>query len=176
MYLFYKIDDAQNELKVPEKFFFEKAEHDFLKMIRLFEKIELACDDFKICPMSKAESLWMIRAYCKLSETNEPLPKWLRWYFDFCFDLLLRGVPPEKALGLNNPRHRPKESEIAERDQKIYLEIFSLMQHDVTLFDAALELSEKYDLHESTIQNIYSAKKKSNEKKFTFRGFDKLYF
>lgn len=176
MHILYKIDESQIESQILENQFLKKVEQDFSKVIKTFSMYERVCDDFLVWPNSKNECQWMFSAYCKLFEANQPLPEWLKRYFNFCFDLVLRGVPPQQAFGLNNPRHRPKQFKTAERNEYIYLEISKLMQKDVKLFDAALELSEKYDLHESTIQNIYSAVKKSTENKLDIQAMFELNF
>ena len=69
-------------------------------------------------------------------------------------------MPVANALNLIKPAHRPKESKLAERDNNIYLDVLKMMEDGQPLFEAALELSDKYNLHESNIQKIYSAYKK----------------
>lgn len=170
MYILYKIDGAQVKLELPEKSFLENVERNFLEVMKLFERYDLSAGDFKICPTSKGESEWMMRVYCTMSESHQHLPAWLTRHFVNCFELILIGTPPAKALGLKNPPHRPKESKVAERNIKIHSEMSNLMQQGIKFYEASLEVSEIYNLHESHIQNIYSAVKKSLENKLPFLG------
>lgn len=159
MYLFYKNDEAQVEMVVNEKAFFEALERDFFKIIKLFNSYESR--NFKIYPQTKNEGQWILHAYCKLMELKHPIPGWLLHYFHISFSHILTGAPVANALRLVNAPHRPAESYLAERNEQIYLDVLDLMQKGMPLFDAALELADKYELHESNIQKIYSAIKKN---------------
>jgi hypothetical protein len=98
-------------------------------------------------------------------DLNIPLPKWILNHFSDAFKAIEEGVPPANALNLIKAAHRPKESKLAERDNNIYLDVVKLMENGQSLFDAALELTDKYQLHESNIQKIYSAYKKIKSSK-----------
>lgn len=171
MYFLYKIEDSQVELNVTEESFFRAADSDFIKIITLFNEHESCSVDYKISPSTVAEAKWMIYAYCSLVKLNRTIPKWLIDYFYMPFENLLDGESPAKALGLTRPPHRPKESHMAERNKKIYIEISGLMSKGETLYNSALEVSEKYYLHESNIQKIYSAQKKAEELQGSFSNF-----
>jgi hypothetical protein len=161
LYILFKIESAQVELTLSENNFLEIVDKDLQKVIDLFNKSELSSVEYKVRPSTVAEAKWLINAYCTLTRLNQPLPKWLLDYFNQSFESLLDGTAPANALGLTKPPHRPKESYIAERDNKIYLDVINLMQNGTTLLNASFELSEKYNLHESTIQKIYASIKKS---------------
>ena len=163
MYIFYKISTAQAQLDITEESFLKLVESDFNKAIQLFNKYESWAVEYKIYPKTKAEAKWMIFAYCSLVKSNQPIPKWLINYIYSSFENILNGNSANKSLGLTNPPHRPKESYIAERNKKIYNEVKSLMQNGINLFEAALEIAENHNLHESTIQNIYSALKHNED-------------
>jgi hypothetical protein len=171
MYFFFKIEDSQVELNVNEESFFRVANSDFIKTIALFNKHESFSVDYKISPSTVAEAKWMIYAYYSLVKLNQSIPKWLIDYFYTPFENLLDGESPAKALGLTRPPHRPKESHMAERNKKIYMEVSGLMSKGETLYNSALEVSEKYYLHESNIQKIYSAQKKAEELQEGFSDF-----
>ena len=158
MYLLYQINDAQAEIKVPPESFLKVAETDIFRIINLFDSFEDGF--FAIHPMTKKESEWVLEAYCELTRLEHPIPSWLLDYIFNCFSKINNGMSVAKALNLVNPPHRPKESFVAERDEKIYLDVLDLMGKGMTLFNSALELSEKYNLHESNIQKIYSSIKK----------------
>jgi hypothetical protein len=168
LYFLYKLDDVQVEMNVSEESFFQVVDKDFLGMIAFFNESETNSADYQIYPETIAEANWMIEAYCKLSY---PLPKWLSNYFQLSFGKILNGEPPSNALGLTRPPHRPRESHLAERNRSIYSEVSKLMAKGMPLFDSALEISEKYHLHESNIQKIYSTLKKINE---TYPSFDNI--
>ena len=159
MYLFYKTDEAQVEVVTSEKNFLGAVEKDFFKTIRFFNSYESR--NFKVYPQTKKEGEWMLHAYCELVKLNEPIPGWLLHYFHISFSNILTGAPVANALRLVNAPHRPAESYVAERNEQIYLDVLDLKQKGMPLFDAALELADKYELHESNIQKIYSAIKKN---------------
>ena len=146
------------------------------KIIALFNEHESLSVDYKIHPETKAEAKWMMEAYCSLVKFNQPLPNWLTNYFIYAFENLLDGESPAKALGLTRPPHRPKESHLAERNRNIYSEVLDLMRKGMTLYNASLEMSEKYGLHESNVQNIYSAIKKSIALESSFKDIDDINF
>ena len=158
MYFFYKTNDAQAEVQVSEKSFFKAVESDWPKVMSLFNSYD--GDNYRIHPMTKKEAEWMMSTYCEFVHLKQPIPQWILSYFQNCFLEIINGTSVLNALNLANPPHRPAESRIAERNEKIYFEVQELMGQGRTLFDSALELSEKYDLHESNIQKIYSAFKK----------------
>ncbi len=158
MYFFYKTNDAQVEVQVSEKTFFKAVESNMPNIISLFNSYD--DDNYRISPMTKKEGEWMMSTYCQLVSLREPIPKWLLSYFQKCFVEIINGTPVQNALNLANPPHRPAEYKIAERNENIYFDVLELMEQGRTLFDSALELSEKYDLHESNIQKIYSTSKK----------------
>jgi hypothetical protein len=159
MYLFYQNDEAQIEIIVPEENFFKAVEGDFSRIIALFNSYENR--NLKIYPQTTKEGEWMLYAYSELMSLQQPLPKWLLLHFHISFSHILAGAPIAKALRLVNAAHRPAESYVAERNEKIYLDVISLMNNGMALFEAALELADKYELHESNIQKIYSAIKKT---------------
>ena len=159
MYIFYKTEQAQIELIVREKEFFTAVEKDFLNIIDLFDSYESR--KIKIHPQTKKEGKWMIYAYCELISLNKPIPMWLSNYFHISFSKILNGTQVTNALNLVNAPHRPAESYIAERNQSIYSDVSELMNNGKPLYDAALDMAEKYELHESNIQKIYSAIKKT---------------
>jgi len=159
MYLFYKTDEAQVQIETKEKNFLENVERDFFKIIKLFNSFDGR--NFKVYPQTKKEGEWMLHAYCELMKLNEPIPAWLSHYFHVSFSHILEGAPVSKSLGLVNAPHRPAESYVAERNENIYLDVLELMQKGMPLLDAAFELADKYELHESNIQKIYSAIKKN---------------
>lgn len=111
---------------------------------------------YRMYPETKKEGLWMAFAYCQFVESNKPLPKWLEAHFLESFKNLNAGMPVSKALGLVNSPYRPKSIAIEKRDTAIFRDVTEMMKLGSSLFDASLELSSKYNLHESTIQNIYS--------------------
>ena len=177
MYFLFKIENAQVELEVSEQSFLKIAESDFNKIILLLSKHESLCVDYRISPRTVAEAKWMMYAYCSLVKLNQTVPKWLIDYFYIPFKSILNGGAPAHAFSLTNPPHRPKESHVADRNRKIFLEISDLMRCGARLFDASLEMSDKYHLHESHIQKIYSALKKAELLQEAFIGsFDEIAF
>lgn len=162
MYIFYKTEQAQIEIAVPEENFLNIANNDFSNIINLFKSFKSR--NIKIYPQTKKEGEWMIYAYCELMKLKQPIPMWLSHYFHISFSKILNGVQVSNALNLVNAPHRPAESYIAERNQSIYSDVSELMNNGMPLYDAALDMAEKYELHESNIQKIYSAIKKTKSK------------
>jgi len=160
MYLFYKIDAGQVEVKISEASFLTVSNKDFIKITEFFTLYSNQANEFKVIPDTAAEGKWFLEAYNKFLELNIPLPKWMLSHFSDAFKAIEEGMPSAKALNLVKAAHRPKESKLAERDNNIYLDVVKLMGIGKPLFDAALELADKYNLHESNIQKIYSAYKK----------------
>lgn len=163
MYLLYRIENSQVEMKISTDTFLKVVDSKVLKIISLLDKSKSNADDFKIHPETTSEAKWMIRAYCFLNKSNLTIPKWLEDYFCASFENILNGTPPAKSLGLTRSPHRPKESYIAERNEAIYSDVLSLMQSGISLLNASLDMSEKYKLHESNIQKIYSSLKKAKK-------------
>lgn len=159
MYLFYQNEEAQIQVVIPEKSFIGATEVDFSKIVEIFNSFENR--NLKIYPQTKKEGEWMLRAYCELVSSEQTLPGWLLNHFHMSFSQILAGAPVAKALRLVRAAHRPPESYVAERNERIYMDVIDLMKKGVPLFNAALELAEKYELHESNIQKIYSAIKKT---------------
>jgi hypothetical protein len=159
MYFFYETDEAQAQVVSSEKEFLKNVNKDFQGSINFFNSLD--GDKFKIYPQTKKEAEWILYAYSELMRLEQPIPAWLLNYVHLCFSKILAGTPVKNALNLVNPSHRPPESYVAERNEKIYSDVLKLMENGMALFDAALELSEKYELHESNIQKIYSAIKKT---------------
>lgn len=160
MYIFFKLDEGQVEIKIPETSFLTVTNEDFIKITELFTHQSNHVNEFKVMPTSAAEGKWFLEAYNKFLDLNMPLPKWMLNYFSIAFKNIEEGMPAANALNLIKPAHRPKESKLAERDNNIYLDVLKMMEDGQPLFEAALELSDKYKLHESNIQKIYSAYKK----------------
>lgn len=160
MYIFFKLDEGQVEIIIPETSFLTVTNEDFIKITELFTRQSNHVNEFKVMPTSAAEGKWFLEAYNKFLDLNMPLPKWMLNYFSIAFKNIEEGMPVANALNLIKPAHRPKESKLAERDNNIYLDVLKMMEDGRPLFDAALELSDKYNLHESNIQKIYSAYKK----------------
>jgi hypothetical protein len=160
MYIFFKLDEGQVEIKIPETSFLTITNEDFIKITELFTRQSNHVNEFKVMPTSAAEGKWFLEAYNKFLDLNMPLPKWMLNYFSIAFKNIEEGMPVANALNLIKPAHRPKESKLAERDNNIYLDVLKMMEDGQPLFEAALELSDKYNLHESNIQKIYSAYKK----------------
>lgn len=160
MYIFFKLDEGQVEIKIPETSFLTVTNEDFIKITELFTRQSNHVNEFKVMPTSAAEGKWFLEAYNKFLDLNMPLPKWMLNYFSIAFKNIEEGMPVANALNLIKPAHRPKESKLAERDNNIYLDVLKMMEDGRPLFEAALELSDKYNLHESSIQKIYSAYKK----------------
>ena len=176
MYFVYKIEDSQVVVTAPEAAFFKVAERGFPQIIAILNECDSYDGYFKLHPQTKREANWMIEVYCELVKVNQPIPNWLVNYFYQAFDKILAGEPSKKALGLIALPHRPKQSHKEERDRKIHEEVSLLMQKGVPLFHAALEISEKYNLHESNIQKIYSVIKKAVEIESSFKGDDVIPF
>ena len=165
MYIFYKVDEGQMEIIIPEDSFLAVTNKDFIKITEFFTLYSTHTNDFKVMPTSAAEGKWFLEAYNKFLDLNIPLPKWMLNYFSVAFKDIEEGMPVANALNLIKPAHRPKESKLAERDNNIYLDVIKMMEDGQPLFDAALALSDKYNLHESNIQKIYSSIKKMRTSK-----------
>jgi hypothetical protein len=160
MYIFYKLDEGHVEIIISENSFLKVANTEFIKTTEFLTLYSNKANEFKLFPSNEVEGKWFLEAYNKFLELNIPLPKWILNYFSIAFKNIEEGMPVSKALNLIKPAHRPKESKLAERDNNIYLDVIKMMEEGRSLFDSALELSEKYNLHESNIQKIYSAYKK----------------
>ncbi len=176
MNIYFETYVAKVSLDIKEDSFVKFSGSDSLKKIALFNTCQTSGINFKITPVSVVEAMWMITAYCELTKLKEPIPGWLASYFNDAFCSLLGGMPPANALGLVNAPHRPKSPSLAERDKQIYKDVALLMAGGASLFDAALEVSERRSLHESTIQKIYSAYKKLATDLAEFEVIDNLPF
>ena len=79
-------------------------------------------------------------------------------YFWRCFRRYLEDdIPINQALNIKSPRGRPTLPGKASRDIEIATKIAKMMIYERTsLYDASLELSDQYHLHESRIRDAYT--------------------
>lgn len=114
-----------------------------------------------ISPTTVAEAKGLLAYFLELSNAHEEIPRILQEYLAESFKKIIEDDSgnkewPSKALGLHiTKRGRPRIHE--ERDENICKELEALRAGGLSLFDAALEIAEKYGRHESHIQKIYCA-------------------
>lgn len=149
---------------VPSDIFFNIVEKKFTVFLELFDRH----DEVTFEPFNKQDGEALILAYCKCMELNVAIPESLKDYFYKSFNQFLNGDRIEKSLGLVNPAKRPKSDKKPDRDLSIYYDVIQRMKKGIPLHEAALELSEKYHLHESNIQKIYSIVKKIEDIEIPF--------
>ncbi len=108
---------------------------------------------------------WILGEFCKLvkvkKENNEPISQELEHellnYFSGKMKSILDGEKPGTALNISKKPGGQFSKEKYERNIIIAKEVIKLMgDGNKPLFDVALELGEKYKLHESKIQDIYA--------------------
>jgi hypothetical protein len=159
-----KIKDSLVSLDVPPDTFFHTVDKKFMDFMGMFDKF----DEVLFETYDETDGKALILAYCKCMELNINIPESLKSYFYNSFNRFLNGERLEKSLGLVNPAQRPKSEKNSERDKAIYRDVAERMKKGITLLEAAMEMSDKYRIHESNIQKIYSTLKRFEDLEIPF--------
>lgn len=156
MLISYKTKHGEVCLNVPPDSFFHTVDKKFTVFMEMFDQF----DEVFFETYNETDGRALILAYCKCMELNIDIPEFLKSYFYNSFNQFLNGGRIEKSLGLVNPAKRPKSEKNPKRDKAIYLDVAERMKKGMPLLEAAMEVGDKFHLHESHIQKIYSIVKK----------------
>jgi len=96
--------------------------------------------------------------YCVCEKSK--IPDCLVKYIQRSLKHYLKGKTIQEAFNIELPPHRLKSKKNIIRDLDIFEFVQNKMKKGQTLFDSALDASEKFGLHESNIQKIYSSIRK----------------
>ena len=99
-----------------------------------------------------------------VEESSEPHRPYMEFLAD-AFKKILDGTSPKVALGLNNPRHRPKSSETESRNLEIALDVGIMIANGVEEKRAKYQAAARRDVSFDVAEKAYTAAKKGE-------GFD----
>jgi len=108
---------------------------------------------------NKGAVYWVLMRFCSQVIKRKPVSCEILAFITDAFIEILSGTDANKALRLRQRRRGPQVKNRV-RDESISLSVYKRMQGGMNLFDAALDVSEIFGLHESKIQDIYRKNKK----------------
>lgn len=156
MYLKFKNHDGTAEILISEDSFILKNELNINAIIDLFKSMDGF--EFSVFPNTYHEARALMGIYCACDKSK--IPDCLVEYIQSSLNNYLKGKTIQEALNIELPPHRLKSKKNIIRDLDIFEFVQNKMKKGQTLFDSALDASEKFGLHESNIQKIYSSIKK----------------
>ena len=156
MYIKFKNHKGSAEVLISEDNFIRKNEVNINAIIDLFKPMDGL--EFSVFPNTyhEARALMEIYSVCEKSK----IPDCLVEYIQRSLQSYLKGKTIQEAFNIELPPHRLKSKKNIIRDLDIFEFVRNKMKKGQTLFDSALDASEKFGLHESNIQKIYSSIKK----------------
>lgn len=79
-------------------------------------------------------------------------------YLSECFHLILDGKRTDMALGVENPDHRPSDSNLADRDANLAIEVMRQVRHGIKPGKAIAKVAKRTGLTRSVIAKAWRNK------------------